>query len=100
MSSTDFEKRDISELRSIWGRYLNDLQDSSKGFKNEIQVINTVEETKKACEWLKGLKDLAFDCKGVRLGRGGKRYFNSWEKMIPFSYLMHCYLENHYLIMV
>ena len=71
-SQSDFEKRELSELKALCGPYLNNLQRSSNELKNRIEFIDSIEKAKRACEQLRSFKELALDCEGVRLGKGGK----------------------------
>ena len=68
----EFEERDLSELEDSCGSLLNNLQRSTKGFKHHIEFVDSVQKAKQACDHLCSFKELAFDCEGVDLGRGGK----------------------------
>lgn len=72
LTNTDFEKRDLSELKSICNYKLEELERFSRGFNKNVKIIDSISETRNACDRLKIFKNLAFDCEGVRLGKGGK----------------------------
>ena len=69
---SEFEVRDLSELKNLCGSLLNNLQRSTNGFKHRIEFVDSVEKAKQACDQLGSFTELAFDCEGVDLGRGGK----------------------------
>lgn len=69
---SDFEQRHLSQLENLFGSLLNNLQRSTNGFKHHIEFVDSVEKAKQACHHLRLFKELAFDCEGVRLGKGGK----------------------------
>ena len=72
MDRSEFEVRHLSELEKLCGSHLNNLQQSTKGFKHHIELVDSIEKVKQACEQLGSFKELAFDCEGVGLGKGGK----------------------------
>ena len=69
---SEYEVRNLSELEDSCNSFLNDLQQSTNGFKHHIEFVDSVEKAKLACDQLRSFKELAFDCEGVRLGKGGK----------------------------
>ena len=69
---SEYEVRNLSELEDSCNSFLNDLQQSTNGSKHYIEFVDSVEKAKLACDQLRSFKELAFDCEGVRLGKGGK----------------------------
>lgn len=72
LTSNDFEKRELSELKSFCKNKLEELERFSSGFNKNVKIIDSITETRNACNRLKIFKNLSFDCEGVRLGKGGK----------------------------
>ena len=68
---SDFDQRNLSELKALMGSALDNLQQATTGFKSQVEYIDSIENVEKSCSQLKQHKELAFDCEGVRLGRGG-----------------------------
>ena len=67
-----FEERGLSELRNDYDSLLNNLLRYSHGFNHQIEFVDSIEKAKQACDQLRLFKELAFDCEGVQLGKGGK----------------------------
>ena len=72
MPLSDFDQRNLSELKALTGSALDNLQQATTGFKNQIEYIDSIENVEKACSRLGQHEELAFDCEGVDLGKGGK----------------------------
>ena len=72
LTGSDFEQRNLSELKALTGSALDNLQQATSGFKSQVEYIDSIENAEKVCSQLRQHKQLAFDCEGVRLGKGGK----------------------------
>ena len=72
LTGSDFEQRNLSKLKALTGSVLDNLQQATSGFKIQVEYIDSIENAEIVCSQLRQHKELAFDCEGVRLGKGGK----------------------------